>query len=290
MKIRMILLICTTLVLAGGVGFAALRPVTVLNRLAPGNFRVVHNIHYEPGPRGRLDIYSPPHAHNAPLVVFFFGGSWQDGTKSFYRFVGAALAACGVVAVIPDYRVYPQTKFPGFLKDAAAAVAWARTHAADYGADPSRLFLMGHSAGAYIAAMLVLDPQWLAPYGLTPRRDIAGWIGLAGPYDFLPLRDPILKIIFGPRDERARTQPINFVTNGAPPAFLAAGKDDKTVDPGNTTRLAQRLRSAGDSVEVKLYPYIGHRKLAGALSPLLSFLAPVLRNSLTFIHQTPPVS
>lgn len=274
--------------MAGGMAAASLSPVTVLNDLAPGDFTVTHDIRYAPGPRGGLDIYAPRHVHGAPLVVFFYGGSWQEGNKALYRFVGAALAARGVVTVIPDYRIYPPTRFPGFLQDGAAAVAWAHAHAGDYGADPSRLFLMGHSAGAYIAAMLALDPEWLAPHGLSPGRDVAGFIGLAGPYDFLPLTDPVLKIIFGPQAGLARTQPINFVAPGAPPAFLAAGLDDSIVDPGNSTRLARSLRQAGDAVEVKLYPGIDHMKLVGALSPWLGILAPVLPDCLAFIHQVQP--
>ena len=283
---RKILALAVVLFLAGGVIFALHSQVTLLNRFAPGNFTVTRNISYTSGPRGGLDIYAPRHASNAPLVVFFYGGSWQEGDKALYRFVGAALAAHGVVAMIPDYRVYPQTRFPGFLQDGATAVAWAHAHAATYGADPARLFLMGHSAGAYIAAMLALDPEWLAPHGLNPKHDIAGLIGLAGPYDFLPLTDPVLKIIFGPPAGLARTQPIDFVTSGAPPAFLAAGMKDATVDPGNSTRLARRLRQSADRVEVKFYPGIDHIELAGALSPWLSTLAPVLADCLAFIEQT----
>ncbi|MBU6449137.1 MAG: alpha/beta hydrolase [Rhodospirillales bacterium] len=270
------------------VALAACSPVTVLNGVARGPFTVTHNIAYAPNPRESLDVYKPAHAYNAPVVVFYYGGSWQDGDKAMYRFVGAALASKGVLTIIPNYRVYPQAVFPGFLKDSAAAFAWAHAHAADYGGNPGRMFVMGHSAGAYNAAMLALDPQWLAPFGLSPHRDIAGFIGLAGPYDFLPLTDPVLKTIFGPPDELARTQPINFVSPGAPPAFLAAGTADHTVSPGNTTRLAKRLAQAGDCVTVKLYPGINHTKLIGAFSPLLRWMAPVFQDSLAFIHHTPP--
>ena len=283
--VKHVLLLACTLLLAG---CAVLSPVKILNGVARGAFSVTRNIAYAPNPRDLLDVYAPPHADNAPVVVFYYGGSWQDGDKAMYRFVGAALANKGVVTIIPNYRVYPQTVFPGFLQDSAAAFAWAHRHAADYGGDPHRIFVMGHSAGAYNAAMLALDPEWLAPFGLSPHRDIAGFIGLAGPYDFLPLKDPILKKIFGPSDALARTQPINFVTPGAPPAFLAAGTADRTVNPGNTTRLGKRLAQAGDEVEVKLYPGVNHTKLIGAFSPLLRWISPVLADCLTFIHHTPP--
>ncbi|MBB5373428.1 alpha/beta hydrolase [Acidocella aromatica] len=287
---RAILALCAALLVVGYAGPELISPVTVLNSLAYGPYALTQNIPYAPGPRGGLDVYAPLHARNAPVVVFYYGGSWQSGDKAMYRFVGAALASRGVVAVIPDYRVYPQARFPGFLQDCAAAFAWAHSHAGAYGGDPGRIFVMGHSAGAYNAAMLALAPEWLAPYGLSPGRDVAGLIGLAGPYDFLPLTDPALKTIFGPPGQLARTQPINFVASGAPPAFLAAGTRDATVDPGNSARLARRLAQSGDAVELKLYPGIDHRRLIGAFSPLLRGLAPVLADSLDFITHTKPQS
>lgn len=274
--------------LAGTAAYAAFAPAQVLNALARGDFTVTRDIAYGPGPRGRLDVYAPRHAADAPVVVFFYGGSWQEGRRSLYRFVGAALAARGIVTVIPDYRLYPETVFPGFLRDGAAAVGWALTHAAAFGGDPERLFLMGHSAGAYIAAMLALDPVWLAAQHLQPGQDIAGFIGLAGPYDFLPLTDPVLQRIFGPPAGLARTQPINFVRPGAPPAFLAAGTEDRTVDPGNSVRLARRLNAMGDSVTLRLYPGLDHRRLIGSLSPWLRLLGPVLPDCLAFIRQHRP--
>jgi acetyl esterase/lipase len=272
------------LLLLGLASCALVSPVTVLNAGASGNWHVTRNVAYAPGPRGMLDVYTPDDARGAPVVVFFYGGSWQEGSKAMYRFVGAALAAQGVVTIIPDYRVYPEVRFPAFIEDGAAAVAWAKHNAQNYGGDPARLVLMGHSAGAYIAAMLALNPAYLGAQGLSPGRDLAGFIGLAGPYDFLPLQDPVIKTIFGPPDELARTQPINFVTAGAPPAFLAAGLRDTTVDPQNSARLAAKLRAAGDGVEVKYFKRLDHKTILGVLSPLLSFLAPVLPECLSFIH------
>jgi len=216
--------------------------------------------------------------------VFFYGGSWQEGNKETYRFLGAALAAQGVVTIIPDYRVYPEVRFPVFLQDCAAAVAWARTNAQKFGGDPSRLVLMGHSAGAYNAAMLALNPAYLGAVGLNPQHDIAGFIGLAGPYDFLPLHDQVLATIFGPPENLPRTQPINFVTPGAPPAYLAAGLRDTTVDPANSKRLAAKLRAAGDTVQERYHPHLNHTLIIGTTSQLLGFLAPVLPNCLVFIH------
>jgi acetyl esterase/lipase len=264
---------------------AACSPVGVLNALAPRD-GVTRNadLSYADGPRHGIDVYAPRTAPDAaPVVVFFYGGGWEDGDRDMYRFVGATLAANGVVAMIPDYRVYPEARFPDFIQDGARAVAWARQHAAVYGGDPNRLFLMGHSAGAQIATLLSLDSRWLDAVGLNPERDIAGTIGLAGPYDFLPLESATLKAIFGPPDAWHLSQPINYVTFGAPPMLLATAERDNTVSPGNTYRLAARLRDSGDVVVERVYPYVGHRTLMGAFAPLFTFLAPVRTDVLRFI-------
>jgi acetyl esterase/lipase len=265
-----------------------LSPAAVLNALARwGDYKLTSDIAYKPGARGGLDIYTPTFAApRRPVVVFIYGGNWETGEKAMYRFVGSALAASGLIAVIPDYRVFPEVRFPSFIEDAAAAVRWARDHAAEYGGDPTRIVLMGHSAGAQIAAMLTFDRHYLAAVNLDPRRDVKGLVGLAGPYDFLPLHSAVLKEIFGSESGLAATQPINFVDGGAPPAFLATGEDDKSVNPGNSTRLAARIREHGGIAEVKIYPGINHQTLIGAFAPPLRVLAPVLRDAVQFIDET----
>ncbi|MBV9734393.1 MAG: alpha/beta hydrolase [Acidisphaera sp.] len=266
----------------------ACSPAAILNATAPHEGIVLHaDLAYAPGPDHGLDVYAPvqPRA-DAPVVVFFYGGDWQSGARAMYRFVGAALAARGIVTVIPDYRRYPAVRFPAFMRDAAAAVAWTRAHVGAYGGDAARLFLMGHSAGAQIATLLALDGQYLREAGVDPC-DIAGVIGLAGPYDFLPLHDATLKVIFGPPADWPRSQPIDFVTPAAPPMLLAAGTDDHTVDPGNTVRLAARLRAAGVEADERLYPDIGHPVLIGAFAWPLAFLAPVRRDTQRFIAEHP---
>ena len=177
----------------------------------------------------------------APLAVFFYGGSWQSGSRELYRFVGASLAAQGVVTVIPDYRVHPQARYPDFLEDAARAVRFARDNAERWNGNPRHLILMGHSAGAYNAAMLTYDKRWLNAVGLDPVTDVKGFVGLAGPYDFLPVVDPVLQTIFGGAN-RIDTQPIRYVSNGAPPALLVAPHKDRVVSPNNTKRLAAHIR------------------------------------------------
>jgi acetyl esterase/lipase len=243
---------------------------------------VTSSFAYAPGERRTLDVYPPADARDAPVVVFFYGGSWQGGSKEIYSFLAHSLAGRGVMVVIPDYRVYPEIRFPGFLEDGAKAVAWTKTHAAQFGGNPSKIFLMGHSAGAHIAAMLAYDGQWLQRVGITSRKDIAGFIGIAGPYDFLPIWDPAVKEIFAVGD-LSRTQPINFVTGGEPPTFIGVAASDSVVDPGNSRRLAARLRARGDDVTEKIYsgPTVGHLTIIGAFA--MRFIAPVRDDVLDFI-------
>ncbi|MEA2731474.1 MAG: hypothetical protein QOF70_5949, partial [Acetobacteraceae bacterium] len=175
----------------------ACSPVAVLNALAPkAGVAETQDVRYAAGDRHQLDIYAPEGERSAPVIVFIYGGGWKDGNKGDYRFVAATLASRGFLTVVPDYRLFPSVRFPAFLRDNAAAVAWTKGNISRYGGDPGRIFLMGHSAGAYNVAMLTLDKQWLGADGLDADRDIAGTIGLAGPYDFLPLHDPELEDIF----------------------------------------------------------------------------------------------
>ncbi len=242
----------------------------------------MRDVAYATGPRHALDIYLPAAGERpAPVVVFFYGGGWRGGERASYRFVGRSLAQCGAIAVVPDYRVWPDAGFPDFLRDAAAAVSAARVQGARYGGDSSRLFLMGHSAGAYIATMLALDTQWLAGVGIDARSALAGVIGLSGPYDFLPLHDPVLEEIFRPVGPR--TQPITFAANARAKMLLATGADDRTVNPANTTRLAAAVREAGTRVETIVYPGIGHTAVIGAFATSLRFLAPVRRDVCGFL-------
>jgi acetyl esterase/lipase len=236
---------------------------------------------YAQGARHTLDVCRPKTATGAPVIVFFYGGGWRSGSKRIYRYVAKALARRGYVAVLPDYRIYPQARYPDFLDDGALAVSWVQDNAKSFGGDPQKIFLMGHSAGAHIAAMLTIDAKWLQKVGLVPGRDIAGLIGISGPYDFLPLKDETLKIIFG--GNRPETQPISHVTPGAPPALLLTGDKDDVVGAGNSTRLAEKLHAAGNDATAVIYPRVGHYIIVAAIAPLIRCLVPVLRDIDDFI-------
>ena len=265
---------------------AGCSPASVLNVLvARGGVEITRSVAYGSGPRRTLDIYRPAGATAAPVVVFFYGGSWQTGRKSLYTFLAVALARRGYLTIVPDYRVYPEVRYPDFLGDGALAVRWVKDNAGALGGDPAKLFVMGHSAGAYIAAMLAIDRRWLQQVDLVPDRDLAGLIGISGPYDFLPLRDETLKVIFGGANQQA-TQPIAHVSRGAPSALLLTGANDDTVDFGNAARLAARLRASGDDATVVTYPRVGHLTILAAFATPLRFLAPVLRDVDGFMKRT----
>ncbi len=272
----------TLLALGSALAAAGCSPVQILNNLAPPRL-IADGVPYGDDPRQSLDVYVPSiGAGPFPVVVFLYGGDWTSGNRAMYRFVGGALAEKGFVTVIPDYRLFPQVRFPGFLQDNAAALAWTRTNIARYGGAAGPFFLIGHSAGAYNAAMLALDAQWLGAVGMD-RGNLHGTVGLAGPYDFLPLDTDRLRTIFGPPDRLARTQPINFVDGRAAPMLLLAGSADTTVDPHNTLRLAARIRQAGGSVQDRIYPGIQHEEIVGAIGVPLRFIAPTLRDCVAFM-------
>jgi acetyl esterase/lipase len=247
--------------------------------------QLTQSIAYADRSRHRLDVCRPRGPAAAPVVIFFYGGAWQSGYKELYRYVAKALARRGYVAVVPDYRIYPEVCYPEFLDDGALVVRWVKDNIARFGGDPDKLFLKGHSAGAHIAAMLSIDARWLGKVGLDPRRAIAGLIGISGPYDLMPLRDERLKVIFGGAD-RPETQPIYHVAPGAPPALLMTGGRDRLVEPGNSVRLAARLVAAGNAATVLTYRRVGHFIIIAAVAPFLRFLVPVMRDMDAFIATT----
>lgn len=256
--------------------------IGVLNAIAIGlGVEVTRTIRFADGKRGLLDVYAPQGVVNAPLVVFFYGGGWESGERADYRFAAVALAKRGFVVVVPDYRVYPEVCFPDFLTDAAKAVRWARRNAEEFGADPGLLTLIGHSAGAYIAAMLALDRRWLDGKSQTA---LAGVVGLAGPYDFLPLHSAVLDTIFAPAGDLTLSQPIVYARGDAVPMLLLSGLSDKTVRPDNSRRLSARIRMLGGEAQTKFYDRVDHATILGAFSPLLRPLAPVLNDTAAFVE------
>ena len=255
----------------------------------PRGETAARDIVFDPAHHLALDVYAPSNAVDAPVVVFFYGGSWVRGERDWYRFVGTALAAHGIVTVIADYRKVPVVKVDGFMHDAADAVAWTHAHAGDYGGNVDDLFVMGHSAGGQIAALLATDPRWLRGVGLIPD-DLAGCIGLAGVYDFVPIAaddDEMLDVFGSDEAAQARADPLTFVHGGEPPMLLLQGTDDDEVEPSETRAFAAALRAHGDDVTAKYYVDVGHSALLFAIARPLREHAPTLADIVAFVHAHP---
>jgi len=269
------LLVHGLLAAAAALPLGGCAPATVLNAFVPSEgYELRSDLAYGSGERHGLDLYIPADttAAPAPVIVYFYGGSWKNGSREHYRFIGEALARQGFLVAVPDYRLFPAVRFPAFVEDGAQTVRWVRDNIDSFGGDPGRIILMGHSAGAHIAALLVLDESYLADAGVS-RNSLRGLVGVAGPYAFDPVTHKKTKDIFAGVAKPDRTRPITFApeataNGGGVPALLLHGAEDTTVLPANSRALAEELRKAGSRATFREYAERGH------IGIILSFAAP----------------
>lgn len=261
-------------------------PARLLNAMiSKDGYRIERGIVYGEEARQKLDLYIPDEIQQASkVVIFFYGGRWEYGSRNDYLFIGQALAAKGIITILADYRLYPDVRYPAFIEDGARAIRWAKNTVADHGGNPDEIYLMGHSAGAYIAAMLALDPKYLAAVDMVPD-DLAGMIGLSGPYDFLPIKDPVVQEIFS-SNPLVETQPIHYAASKTPPLLLLTGNDDRTVLPRNSENLAAAINARGGEATIKVYERVAHIGIILSLATPFRWLAPVLNDVLDYLgHQ-----
>lgn len=244
----------TLLALGAGLPLAGCSATDLANALTPaGDVRQEAGLAYGPLPRQRYDLYRPaglPEA--APLIVFVYGGGWRQGARGDYRFIALPLTRLGCLVAVPDYRLWPEAAFPAFVEDIALGV---RALAAR---EPRRrLVLMGHSAGAFNAACVALDPAW------GVQRALGGFIGLAGPYDFG--RDEVNPPAIFPQPRiQAALSPLR--AGETPPLLLLHGEADTIVGPYHSRIMAERARAAGVPVRHMTFPGMGHVGLLAALA------------------------
>lgn len=245
---------------------------------------VKRDLAYGSDPTKKLDLYMPKGAAQNPLpvIIFLYGGRWTDGRRGQYAFAADALAQEGFIVAVPDYRKYPQVKFPAFAEDSAEAVAWVHDNIASLGGDPGRIFLAGHSAGAHIGALVAADPKYLEAHHKS-RSIITAFAGLAGPYDFTPESED-LKDMFGPPERYSQMQATTFIDGRQPPMLLLHGQKDDTVRLYNLEKLAAAIRARGGEVETRVYPGIGHIEIVGALSVFWRYKAPVREDVVSYFR------
>lgn len=265
---------------------AACSPFPVLNGFgSDGTYRKLSTLRYGNETRQQLDVYQTAVSRNGIVVVFFYGGGWRTGQRDEYRFVAQTLTRHGATVVIPDYRTYPTGVFPDFMHDAAAAVAWTQKNIAQYGGDPKKIYLIGHSAGAHIATLLALDKQYLVAQGFGTDT-LAGVVGLATPANFAATLEAKYRPAFGNQTELERAQPIRYAHGDAPPMLLLHGADDSVVLPRNSLALAERITALGGQARAQIYPDKGHPGLILFFSRLFGGSA-ILDDTLDFIGLKP---
>ena len=261
-------------------------PLSILNStVGSSEYQLVADQTYGKEARQKLDIYVPQKgADNSDVVIFFYGGRWQTGEKLDYRFVAEGLAANGFIAVVPDTRLSPQVDWRDIINDGALAYQWVETHIKFYHGNPRRIFLMGHSSGAHIAAMIALDQQVLVKAGshIAP----CGMIGLAGPYDFYPFIDEDVRKLFSTAARPMDTQPISYVDGSDHSLLLLTGDADATVNPLNSYHLAKAIEARGGKAKVISYPGVSHSGILISLARSVPFLPPTLKDTSDFIRKT----
>lgn len=273
------------LALSASVTLAACAPVDILNTLTPSKtFNLSQSIQYGDLDAHKLDVYEPVGAAKAdsPVVVFIYGGSWHSGNKDMYKFVGEAFASNGYTTVLPNYRLHPDVIYPEFAVDAAKAVAWTRK------TYDRPVVLIGHSAGAHISSLLALDDSYLPAQNVKRCEALAGWIGLAGPYDF-KVYDPPFTEIF-PKEKRPQYLPISYAANSVAPALLSIGKADTTVSPAQTERMEAAIRKTGTPVTAKYYGNVNHTDIVAHMANFFKDKSPTQSDVMEFIAGLPAPS
>jgi acetyl esterase/lipase len=279
-RVALILLLAAALMLSG------CRSAQFMVANAPAAFARIdrhRDLAYAQDRRQQLDVYAPRNAAGLPVVIFWYGGTWVMGSKSDYRFVGTTLAQRGFVAVLPDYRLYPQVTFPLFDEDGAKALAWVQQHVADYGGNPHCIVLMGHSAGAHTAAFLAFNRDFTRKSGADPDG-IAGLVGLSGPYALVPDTDELHATFPAPYATRD-WQPTAFVTAQAPPTLLLHGQADTDVDPAQAVQLRDALDRLNVPAQLHLYPGRGHGSTVASFALIARRTTSAVSDTAAFVNQ-----
>lgn len=268
------------------VGCASIQLAAVNLMALSFNSERIANLSYGPLAKQNLDIYRPDIASEMqplPVVLFFHGGSWRDGSKNLYRFVAVTLAERGYLVVVPNYRKFPEVVFPAFVGDTAAAISWVIENADQYGGNPQSVFVMGHSSGAHMGALALADQRYLQSYAKQPNQ-VRGFIGLAGPYSFEPRAEDIVEVFAGLNDY-SQMQVDTFVDGNEPKMLLLHGMDDSIVASFNSDRLKTALDEHQIESRQIFYQGIDHAGIIGEFAAPYEANSEVVADILAFIEQ-----
>ncbi|EGN75454.1 esterase/lipase [Idiomarina sp. A28L] len=263
---------------------SACQPLTVLNSVVPaGAYSLESDIDYGSDARQSMDLYLPADGHyNEHVLVFVYGGAWDQGSKEQFEFVGQAFARLGYITLIPNYRLYPDAEFPAFVSDVAMAIGEMRNHLPKSCNLGSSIILAGHSAGAHTAALLAADNQYLNQNN-AGDIEIAALLALSGPYD-LPLDHERVREKFG-QVEGNEANPIALATANMPPTLLIHGEADTVAEPAHAEKFQARLEELGVPVTMHLYSSTRHASVVASLASPLRFLTPVYADIQAYLEE-----
>jgi len=281
---RLLLVGTTTAALLGGL--VACSPTRLLSAVSQTDqVQVVRDLAYGATDRQKLDIYQPKQSigQSSPVVIFVYGGSWQNGSKAGYGFIGHSLAQAGYTTVVIDYRLAPKQRYPAFVQDTADAIAWTYRNISQYGGNPQQLFVMGHSAGAFNAITAVNDQRFWRTTGV-PDQAVLGVIGLAGPYAY-DFRDYSTRKVFPVGAHPDQIMPDRHPRPNAPAHYLLTAQRDRVVYDFNTQRMQAALQSVGVPVQVGVVPRVGHASMIVAMATPTEFLGSTRQMVLDYLNR-----
>ena len=232
-----------------------------------------------------LDLVNLENSRDCPVILFFHGGSWRWGQKDYHREIGKQFAKSGIIFATANYRLYPEVRFPAFPRDASLAVKWLRENVAKHGGDPSRIFLMGHSAGAHSMALVGLDESYLKEVG-GDFSWIRGVIGMSCPYYFDPNKEFLYREIFNVGRDHEEFMPLCLVDGGNEPPFLVMhGFFDPLVAVEGAEKFINKMRAAGGKVTRRIYSSHGHFSLVRRTTSWHIWPNPLLKDVVEFVRE-----
>jgi acetyl esterase/lipase len=215
--------------------------------------------------RCKLDLYLPEGSSGYATLIWFHGGGLTGGNKDGSRKLAESLARAGIGVVVPNYRLSPRAKYPSYIEDAAAAVAWTRAHIAGHGGDATRLFIGGHSAGGYLTLMLGMDPHYLRDLGVEPSA-IAGLIPFSGQ----------TMTHYTVREERGigkytitadEAAPVHFARKDTPPFLVLYADHDMPARAEENAYFVALMKGAGNkNIEGQQITDRTHGSIAGKVT------------------------